>query len=477
MSTESPQNQEGLTDFDIVVIGSGPGGYECAIRASQLGFKTCIVEKEQTLGGVCLNWGCIPTKSLLKNAEVVELLNKADEFGIKLESVEVDFTKVIRRSRKVATKMAKGVEFLMKKNNIVVKKGFGRLASNQTVEVASPDNQSKETLQAKHIIIATGTKAKSFPTINVDRKRVITSYEAMVLKEKPKTMTIIGAGAIGVEFAYFYNAMGTKINLLELMPQILPNEDREVAELLTKEFKKKGIEIFTETKVEKTEVKGEGVITTLTTKNGETKNIESDYVLVAIGLTGNIENIGLEQLGVKTSKGFIETDAYGRTNVENIYAIGDVAGGMLLAHKASVEGIICVEKIAGLNPEPLDNSAIPACTYCQPSVAHIGLTEKEAKEKGLAIKVGKFPFMASGKATAAGENQGFVKLIFDEKLGEVLGAHIIGHEATELIAELGIAKKMEATSEWIHRTVHAHPTYSEAIKEAAAAADGHAINI
>ncbi len=476
MSAKSNPNTQS-SDFDIAVIGSGPGGYECAIRASQLGFNTLIVEKEPSLGGVCLNWGCIPTKSLLKNAEVVETLQKAEEYGIKLESFEIDFTKVIRRSRKVATKMAKGVEFLMKKNKITVKKGFGKLVSNQEIEIIGEKEDSKEVIRASHIILATGTKARSFPGINVDRKRVITSYEAMILNEKPSSITIIGAGAIGVEFAYFFNAMGSSVNLLELMPQILPNEDSEVAEVLTKEFKKKGINILTEAKVEKTEVNGDTVKTTLTTKDGKPQVLESDYVLVAIGLTGNVEDIGLEKVGVKTTKGFIDTDNFGRTNIDSVYAIGDVAGGMLLAHKASVEGILCVESIAGLNPEPIDNSSIPACTYCQPSVAHLGLTEQECKDQGYEIKIGKFPFMASGKATAAGANQGFVKLIFDKNIGELLGAHIIGHDATELIAELGLAKKMEATSEWIHRTIHAHPTLSEAVKEAAAASDGHAINM
>lgn len=469
--------QDQTYDFDILVIGSGPGGYECAIRSAQLGFKTCVVEKEKTLGGVCLNWGCIPTKSLLKNAEVVETLKRADEFGIKLEGYEVDFTKVVRRSRKVATKMAKGVEFLMKKNKITVKKGFGKLLSNQEVEITYEKEQTTETVKARHIILATGTKARSFPSIEVDRARVITSTEAMTLSEKPHSLTIIGAGAIGVEFAYFYNAMGTSVTLIELLPQILPNEDHEVSEALIKEFKKKGIEILTEAKVEKTQAQSDKVLTTVNTKDGEKKVIESDYTLVAIGLTGNIDGIGLEEIGVETEKGFIKTDDFGRTNIDNIYAIGDVAGGMLLAHKASVEGINCVEKIAGQAPEPLENTSIPACTYCQPSVAHLGLTEKEAIEKGYEIKIGKFPFMASGKATAAGANEGFVKLIFDKKLGELLGAHIFGHDATELIAELGLAKKMEATSEWIHKTVHAHPTLSEAVKEAAAAADDLAINM
>ncbi|ACF14631.1 dihydrolipoamide dehydrogenase [Chloroherpeton thalassium ATCC 35110] len=477
MSKESANKTPHEFDFDIAVIGSGPGGYECAIRASQLGYKTCIIEKEQTLGGVCLNWGCIPTKSLLKNAEVIHTLKDAEEFGIKLNGFEIDFTKVIRRSRKVATKMAKGVEFLMKKNKIEVKKGYGKLKSAHEIEISYEKDGSSEVVSSQHIILATGTKARSIPSVPVDRERIITSYEAMVLKEKPESLTVIGAGAIGMEFAYFYNAVGTKVTVVELMPQILPNEDEEIATTLAKELKKQGIEILTDAQVQKAEAVENGVKTTVKLKDGSEKELQSDYALVAIGLTGNVENLGLEEVGVETERGFIKVDEFGRTNVEGVYAIGDVAGGILLAHKASVEGINCVEKIAGLSPEPLDPMSIPACTYCQPSVAHLGMTEKQALEKGYEIKVGKFPFMASGKATASGHNEGMVKLIFDKKYGELLGAHIIGYEATEMIAELGMAKKLEATSEWIHKTVHAHPTFSEAVKEAAAAADGEAINI
>ncbi|MBC8043017.1 MAG: dihydrolipoyl dehydrogenase [Rhizobacter sp.] len=469
-------------DFDIAIIGSGPGGYEAAIRAAQLGYKVCIIEKETSLGGICLNWGCIPTKSLLKNAEVINMMkHHAAEYGISgIDNMQVDFTKVIKRSRDVAGKMAKGVSYLMKKNKITVKTGYAKLRSAHQIEITAGNDANggkPEVITALHTILATGTRAKSVPTIPVDRKKIITSYEAMILEKLPASMTIIGAGAIGIEFAYVYNSMGTKISIVEFLPNVLPNEDEEISRTLEREYKKSGIEVLTNTKVESVVYDGENVKTTVTLPDGSKKDIVSEYVLVAIGLTGNIENLGLEQVGVATDRGFIKTDGYGHTNIEGVYAIGDVTGGMLLAHKASAEGIVCIEAIAGFEPQPLVPENIPACTYCQPSVAHIGLTEKQAKEKGFEIKVGKFPFSASGKATAAGETAGLVKLIFDAKYGELIGAHIIGHEATEMIAELGIAKKMEATAEWIHNTVHAHPTFSEAVKEAAADAYGEAINI
>ncbi len=475
MSKQTGKTFTHTYDFDVTIIGSGPGGYETAIRASQLGYKVCLIEKEPTLGGVCLNWGCIPTKSLLKNAEVIHTLNHAKEFGIKVSNIEIDFPAIIQRSRGVAGQMAKGVDYLMKKNKITVKKGFGKLASVHDIEIESDGKVEK--ISSLHTILATGTKAKSLPTVPVDRKRIITSYEAMILPEKPKTLTIIGAGAIGVEFAYFYNAVGTKVTIVEYMPQILPNEDEEISTWLAREYKKQGIDVMTGAKVESASVEGEQVKTIVTDSNGSKKELISDYCLVAVGLTGNIENLGLEKVGVKTEKGFIKVDGFGRTNVEGIYAIGDVAGGMLLAHKASVEGINCIETIAGLPTQPINSLEIPACTYCQPSVAHVGLTEKAAREQGYEIKIGRFPFKASGKATAAGETAGMVKLIFDAKYGELLGAHIVGHEATEMIAELCVAKKMEATADWIHKTIHAHPTFSEAVKEAAADAYGEAINI
>ncbi len=475
MSKQTGKTFTHTYDFDVTIIGSGPGGYETAIRASQLGYKVCLIEKEPTLGGVCLNWGCIPTKSLLKNAEVIHTLNHAKEFGIKVSNIEIDFPAIIQRSRNVAAQMAKGVDYLMKKNKITVKKGYGKLASVHEIEIESDGKVEK--ISSLHTILATGTKAKSLPTVPVDRKRIITSYEAMILPEKPKTLTIIGAGAIGVEFAYFYNAVGTKVTLIEYMPQILPNEDEEISTWLAREYKKQGIEVMTGAKVESASVEGEQVRTIVTDSNGNKKELLSDYCLVAVGLTGNIENLGLEKVGVQTEKGFIKVDGFGRTNVEGIYAIGDVAGGMLLAHKASVEGINCIETIAGLPTQPINPLEIPACTYCQPSVAHVGLTEKAAREQGYELKIGRFPFKASGKATAAGETAGMVKLIFDAKYGELLGAHIVGHEATEMIAELCVAKKMEATADWIHKTIHAHPTFSEAVKEAAADAYGEAINI
>ncbi len=475
MSKQTGKTFTHTYDFDVTIIGSGPGGYETAIRASQLGYKVCLIEKEPTLGGVCLNWGCIPTKSLLKNAEVIHTLNHAKEFGIKVSNIEIDFPAIIQRSRGVAGQMAKGVDYLMKKNKITVKKGFGKLASVHDIEIESDGKVEK--ISSLHTILATGTKAKSLPTVPVDRKRIITSYEAMILPEKPKTLTIIGAGAIGVEFAYFYNAVGTKVTIVEYMPQILPNEDEEISTWLAREYKKQGIDVMTGAKVESASVEGEQVKTIVTDSNGNKKELISDYCLVAVGLTGNIENLGLEKVGVQTEKGFIKVDGFGRTTVEGIYAIGDVAGGMLLAHKASVEGINCIETIAGLPTQPINSLEIPACTYCQPSVAHVGLTEKAAREQGYEIKIGRFPFKASGKATAAGETAGMVKLIFDAKYGELLGAHIVGHEATEMIAELCVAKKMEATADWIHKTIHAHPTFSEAVKEAAADAYGEAINI
>jgi dihydrolipoamide dehydrogenase len=463
-------------DYDITLIGTGPGGYEAAIRAAQLGFKVCVVEKESTLGGVCLNWGCIPTKSLLRNAEVFETFKHAADFGITgAENFKIDFSKVIKRSRDVAGKMAKGVAYLMKKNKITVEKGFGKLATNHTIDVT--DDGKTKTISSQHIILATGTRSKSVPTIPVDRKKIITSYQAMVLEKLPESLVIIGAGAIGVEFAYIYASLGTKVTLIEYLSHILPAEDDEIATLLTKEYKKIGIEMFVSTKVESVAYQGEQLKTAITLSDSTKKDIISEIVLVAIGLTGNIENIGLETLGVKTDRGFIVVDKYGRTNIEGIYAIGDVSGPPLLAHKASAEGIVCVEAIAGLDPVPIDMNKVAACTYCQPGVAHVGLTEKQAKEKGYEVKVGKFPFSASGKATAAGHTEGLVKLVFDAKYGELLGAHIIGYEATEMIAELSLAMSSEATAEFIHKTVHAHPTFSEAVKEAAADSLGEAINI
>lgn len=462
--------------FDIAVLGGGPGGYVAAIRASQLGFKTVVIDKDN-LGGVCLNWGCIPTKSLLKNAEHYDnLKNNLDEFGLKVEGLSFDFNKIIKRSRGIAERISKNVELLIKKNKIERIKGFGKLVSNNKIEV-SFENGSKEEITAENIIVATGARPRFLPNIPVDRKSIITSSEAMTLEKLPKSLIVVGAGAIGVEFAYFYSVLGTKVTIIEMLDQILPIEDKEVSETLVKSFKKRGIEIFTGTKVVKAEIEKEDVKVTID-KNGEIKELRAEKVLNAIGVVGNIENIGLEELGVETYKNSIVVDRENfSTNVKGIYAIGDVIGAPWLAHVASSEGIACVEKIKGLDTTKVDYESIPGCTYCQPQVASIGLTEQKAKEKGYDIKIGKFPFMASGKAFAIGERDGFVKLIFDAKYGELLGAHIIGSEATEMIAELGLAKALEATPETIIKTMHAHPTLSESIMEAAANALGESIHI
>ncbi len=462
--------------FDIAVLGGGPGGYVAAIRASQLGFKTVVIDKDN-LGGVCLNWGCIPTKSLLKNAEHYDnLKNNSEEFGLKVEGLSFDFNKIIKRSRGIAERISKNVELLIKKNKIERIKGFGKLISNNKVEV-SFENGNKEEITAENIIVATGARPRFLPNIPVDRKSIITSSEAMTLEKLPKSLIVVGAGAIGVEFAYFYSVLGTKVTIIEMLDQILPIEDKEVSETLEKSFKKRGIEIFTGTKVVKAEIEKEDVKVTID-KNGEIKELRAEKVLNAIGVVGNIENIGLEELGVETYKNSIVVDRENySTNVKGIYAIGDVIGAPWLAHVASSEGITCVEKIKGLHTTKVDYENIPGCTYCQPQVASIGLTEQKAKEKGYDLKIGKFPFMASGKAFAIGERDGFVKLIFDAKYGELLGAHIIGSEATEMIAELGLAKALEATPEAIIKTMHAHPTLSESIMEAAANALSESIHI
>jgi len=459
--------------FDLVIIGSGPGGYVAAIRASQLGLKTAIVEKDK-IGGVCLNWGCIPTKALLKSAEVYHQLIRADEFGVSAKDISFDFPKIIKRSRDVALRNSKGVEYLFKKNKIDLIQGSGRIIEKGKVEI-SKDGKPIETLSAKNIVIATGARPRTFPNMKIDGKQVITSTEAMLLQQPPKSMIIIGAGAIGVEFGYFYNAFGTKVTIVEMMPNILPIEDKEISKLLESNLKKSGIEILTDSKVDIV-TSGKEAKVVLTAK-GEKKELKADVVLVAIGVQGNVENIGLESVGVKVEKGWIQVDDFGRTNIDGIYAIGDVAGPPWLAHVASKEGIVCVEKIAGKNPQPIDWNNIPGCTYCQPQVASIGLTEEKALESGYKIKIGRFPFTANGKARAIGETDGLVKLIFDEKYGELLGAHILGVDATEMIAELGLAKNLEATPEGIFNTIHAHPTLSESIMEAAENAEGHAIHI
>lgn len=463
-------------EYDVAVLGGGPGGYVAAIRASQLKLKTVIIEKDK-LGGICLNWGCIPTKALLKNAEVVHLFKNAEEFGIKVDGFSFDFSKIIQRSREVSSKLNKGVEFLMKKNKVDVVEGFGKLTNKKTISILDKEGKSTREISAKHIILSTGARAREIPNFKNDGEKIISSTEAMILAKQPKEMVIIGAGAIGVEFAYFYNELGTKVTLIEMLPNILPIEDEEVSKLLEREFKKSGIQVLTNTKVKEINKTKIGVSVVVETAN-KTSEVKGDIALVAIGVQGNIEGIGLEELQIKTEKSFISIDKSNyKTNVENIYAIGDVIGPPWLAHVASAEGIACIEKIAGLHSAGVNYDSIPGCTYCQPQVASIGLTEKKAKELGYELRIGIYNFRSHGKSIASGETTGFVKLIFDKKYDELLGAHIIGNEATELIAELGIAKSLEATGESIFKTMHAHPTLSEAVMEAAADAYGEAIHI
>ena len=463
--------------FDIIIIGSGPGGYVAGIRAAQLGKNVAIVEREH-LGGICLNWGCIPTKALLKSAQVYNYINHAEDYGIKVGSAKADFTKVINRSRSVADGMSKGVSFLMKKNKITVIDGEGKLARGNKVVVKHNDGKRKE-YSADHIIVATGGRSKALPHIPIDDKKVIGYRKAMSLEKLPKKLVVIGAGAIGVEFAYFYNAMGTEVTVVEYLAQgLLPREDKDVSRELNKVFKKSGVNVMANAAVQSVDTKGRSCkVVVKDNKSGEESTIICDVVLSATGVTANIENIGLEELGVKTDKGQILVDEYYNTNVKGIYAIGDVCPGPALAHVASAEGIICVEKISGHNPEPLDYGNIPSCTYCSPEVASVGITEAEAKEAGYEVKVGKFPFTASGKAKAAGAPEGFVKVIYDAKYGELLGAHMIGMNVTEMIAEMVAAKKLETTGHEILKAVHPHPTMSEAVMEATAAAYGEVIHL
>lgn len=463
--------------YDIAVLGGGPGGYVAAVRAAQLGFKTVVIDKDN-LGGICLNWGCIPTKSLLKNAEIFDLMkNHSSEFGIKVDGLSFDFGKIIKRSRDISDRITKNVEFLIKKNKIDRIRGFGKLRSKNQIDIFDNNKEKVDSITSDKIIIATGARPKAFPSIPVDRKNIITSTEAMNLPAQPKDLIIIGAGAIGIEFAYFYSVLGTKVTVVEMLDQILPGEDEEVSETLLKIFKKKGIDVYTSTKVEKTELKGNDVIVSIE-KGGKKIELKAEKVLSAIGVTGNVEGFGLEELEVELYKNHIKVDKSNyQTNVPGVYAIGDVIGPPYLAHVASSEGIHCVEAMKGLNPQPINYNNIPGCTYCVPQVASVGMTEAKARKAGYELKIGKFPFMASGKAFAVGERDGFVKLIFDAKYGELLGAHIIGPEATELIAELTFAKSMEATYESIVKTVHAHPTLSESIMEAAANAYGESIHI
>lgn len=460
--------------FDVLVIGSGPGGYVTAIRASQLGFKTAIVEREE-LGGICLNWGCIPTKSLLKSAQVFEYLNHAADYGITIAgSAAADFPKMIQRSRDVAAGMSKGIQFLMGKNKIEVIRGFARLIGQNAVEVDNAGEKTKIT--AQHIILATGARSRELPNLPQDGKKIIGYRQAMTLPVQPKSMVVVGSGAIGSEFAYFYQSIGTQVTLVEYMPEIVPLEDEEVSKTLARSFKKMKMNVMTGASVESVDTSGALCKVSIKTKKGIEIH-EAEIVLSAVGITPNLENIGLEELGIQIENGKIKVDSYYRTNVPGIYAIGDIVPGPALAHVASAEGITCVEKIAGHHPEPIDYNNIPGCTYTSPEVASVGMSEKKAIEAGYEIKVGKFPFSASGKASAAGAKDGFVKLIFDAKYGELLGAHLIGANVTEMIAELVVARKLETTGHEIIKAIHPHPTMSEAIMEAAAAAYGEVIHI
>lgn len=463
--------------FDLLVIGSGPGGYVAAIRASQLGMQVGIIERE-SLGGICLNWGCIPTKALLKSAQVFEYIKHAGSYGISVGNSKADLNGMVKRSRDVADGMSKGVQFLMKKNKITVLNGTGRLVRGKKVEVTDASGK-KETHEANHIIIATGARAKELPNLKIDGDKVIEYRKAMTLEKLPQKLVVVGAGAIGVEFAYFYNALGSEVTVVEFLEQgLVPREDADVSKDLARAFKKAGIKVLAGTSVEHVDTKGKLCkVTVKDRKSGKEELIECDIVLSAAGVTPNTEDIGLESLGIKTDRGLISVDAYYQTNVPGIYAIGDVVPGPALAHVASAEGIICVEKIAGHHPEPLNYGNLPSCTYCSPEVASVGLTEAEAKEKGYEIKVGKFPFTASGKAKAAGAPEGFVKVIFDAKYGEWLGAHMIGYNVTEMIAEVVVARRLETTGHEIIKSVHPHPTMSEAIMEAAAAAYGEVIHL
>lgn len=460
---------------DVAILGGGPAGYVAAIRAAQLGNKVAVVERED-LGGICVKWGCIPTKALLYSAEMYEHFENAEEYGLSAENVNFDFSRIIERSRKTSQKQIKGVEYLFKKNKIERIKGTGKLTAKDTIAVTDEAGNDVATVKAKHIILATGARPRTIPDVEFDGKKIISSKEAMSLEKQPKSMVIIGAGAIGVEFAYFYSTFGTEITVVEMLPRIVPNEDEEVSKELRKSFKKRGINIMTGAKVESLKKTRGGVEVTVSTDDGE-ETLKASKALMAIGVQGNVENLGLEDLGVKTEKSSIVVDEYYHTNVDGIYAIGDVIGPPWLAHVGSKEGVICVEKLSGENPVPLDYEMIPACTYCQPQVASIGLTEQQAKDEGYDVKVGKYQFRPNGKAVASGETEGFVKMVIDAKYGEILGAHIIGAEATELIAEIGVAKTLESTWEELHNTVHAHPTLSEAIDEATGAAFNKAIHL
>jgi dihydrolipoamide dehydrogenase len=463
-----------MSKFDVIVLGSGPGGYVTAIRASQLGFKTAIIEKE-SLGGVCLNWGCIPTKALLKSAQVFEYLKHADDYGLTIENYDKDFDAVVNRSRNVAGTMSKGVQFLMKKNKIEVIMGYGTLKAGKKVAVSSEDG-NETVYEADHVIIATGARARELPSLPQDGKKVIGYREAMTLPKQPKKLIVVGSGAIGVEFAYFYNAMGTNVTIVEYMPRIVPVEDEEISKQMERSFTKSGIKVMTSAEVTKVDTSGKGVKATVKTDKGE-EVLSADIVLSAVGIKTNIENIGLEELGIATDRDKIIVNDFYQTNLPGYYAIGDVTSGQALAHVASAEGILCVEKIAGQHVEPINYNNVPGCTYCFPEIASVGYTEEQAKEKGYEIKVGKFPFTASGKAQAGGHTDGFVKVIFDAKYGEWLGCHMIGAGVTDMIAEAVVGRKLETTGHEILKAVHPHPTMSEAVMEAVAAAYDEVIHI
>ncbi|CAM1364894.1 Dihydrolipoyl dehydrogenase [Tenacibaculum sediminilitoris] len=460
--------------YDVLIIGSGPGGYVTAIRASQLGFKTAVVEKEN-LGGICLNWGCIPTKALLKSAQVYDYLKHVDEYGLKAEAIDKDFEAVIKRSRGVAEGMSKGVQFLMKKNKIDIIDGFGKVKAGKKVDVTDKDGKVTE-YSADNIIIATGARSRELPSLPQDGKKVIGYREAMSLPTQPKSMIVVGSGAIGVEFAHFYNSMGTDVTVVEFMPTIVPVEDKDVSKQMERSFKKAGIKVMTSSSVESVDTSGDGVKATVKTKKGE-EILEADIVLSAVGIKTNIENIGLEDVGIITDRDKILVNDWYQTNIPGYYAIGDVTPGPALAHVASAEGITCVEKIAGLHTEAIDYGNIPGCTYATPEIASVGLTEDQAKEAGYELKIGKFPFSASGKAKAAGTPDGFVKVIFDAKYGEWLGCHMIGAGVTDMIAEAVLGRKLETTGHEVLKAIHPHPTMSEAVMEAVADAYDEVIHL
>ena len=463
-----------MKSYDIIVIGSGPGGYVTAIRASQLGFKTAIVEKE-SLGGVCLNWGCIPTKALIKSAQVFDYLKNANDYGLKIENYTKDFDAVVNRSRNVASGMSKGVNFLMKKNKIDVINGYGKIKSGKKVEVKKDDGEIID-IQGKNIIIATGAKSRILPNLPQDGKKIIGYREAMTLNSQPKKIIIVGSGAIGIEFAYFYNAMGSEVTIIEYQDRLVPQEDKEISKALETNFKKNGIKIFTSSELINSKINGKSVSAIIKTANKE-QTLNADIILSAVGIKSNIDNIGLEDVGIVSDNDKIIVDDFYQTNIPGYFAIGDITKGQALAHVASAEGILCVEKLAGLNTEPLDYENIPGCTYSSPEIASVGLTEDEAKDRGYEIKIGKFPFSASGKAQASGKSEGFVKVIFDAKYGEWLGCHMIGAGVTDMISEAVLARKLETTGHEVLKTVHPHPTMSEAVMESVAAAYGEVIHL